>query len=190
MYSIEDKTAKRIGDAVKNHRERRHLSLRELAARSRVSASMISDVERGLKSPTISTLCLLAEALQISASSLVDEAIPPLRRIQLTPAKKRIATASRHARRENLAYEPFCKNIQFVRYIVAPHTVAGPFPAHPRGTVEHIHLASGALRLVCGDDEARLQAGDSCSCLADAPHLFDNRDGRADALLYLVIERA
>jgi hypothetical protein len=34
----------------------------------------------------------------------------------------------------------------------------------------------------------RLRAGDSCSCVADAPHSFDNTDGKKEVLLYLVIE--
>jgi hypothetical protein len=33
-----------------------------------------------------------------------------------------------------------------------------------------------------------LRAGDSCSCVADAPHSFDNMDGKKEVLMYLVIE--
>ncbi len=188
MSAKEDKMAVRVGAAVKSLRERQHLSLRELAARSGVSPSMISDIERGRKSPTISTLGMLADALQTPTSSLIEEAGSAPRRIHVLRPSKRAVERTRRARRESLAYDPLCKKVQFIRYTVAPHTTAGPFPAHPRGTVEHIHVVSGALRLVCGDDEARLEAGDSCSCLADAPHLFDNSGGRAEASMYLVIE--
>jgi len=34
-----------------------------------------------------------------------------------------------------------------------------------------------------------LKAGDSCSCLADTMHLFDNARGDVEALIYLVVER-
>jgi quercetin dioxygenase-like cupin family protein len=79
--------------------------------------------------------------------------------------------------------------VEFLRYTVPPRTTAGPFAAHASGTIEHILVASGAVRIVCGDDVARLEAGDSCSCFADAPHLFDNANGKVEALIYLVIER-
>jgi len=34
---------------------------------------------------------------------------------------------------------------------------------------------------VSGDEAARHEAGDSCACLAEAPHRFDNRDGDVEA---------
>ena len=52
----------------------------------------------------------------------------------------------------------------------------------------HVHVAAGAVQVVFGADAVRLEAGDSCSCLADAPHPFDNADGNVEALIYLVIE--
>jgi mannose-6-phosphate isomerase-like protein (cupin superfamily) len=75
-----------------------------------------------------------------------------------------------------------------MRYAVPPHTIAGPFAAHAKGTIEHMHLAEGRLRVAFGTDEATLEAGDSCSCLAEAPHYFDNRDSGTEAVVYIVIE--
>jgi quercetin dioxygenase-like cupin family protein len=57
-----------------------------------------------------------------------------------------------------------------------------------RGVIEHIHLAAGRIRILLGNDAAILEAGDTCSCLADAPHAFDNREGAAEALVYIVSE--
>jgi hypothetical protein len=34
-----------------------------------------------------------------------------------------------------------------------------------------------------------LEAGDSCTCLADTPHRFDNSEGDVEALIYIVVER-
>jgi mannose-6-phosphate isomerase-like protein (cupin superfamily) len=57
------------------------------------------------------------------------------------------------------------------------------------GTIEHMHLAAGSIRAVFGTDAVALDAGDSCTCLADTPHRFDNRDGDVEALIYIVLER-
>jgi quercetin dioxygenase-like cupin family protein len=78
--------------------------------------------------------------------------------------------------------------IDFLRYVVPPQTVAGPFPAHAAGTIEHVYLAAGAVRVTLGNDAADLQAGDSCSCFADLSHGFDNRDGKTAAELIIVVE--
>ena len=65
MSTIANKLAKRVGGAVKARREELKLTLRALASRSRISASMISDIERGAKSPTVATLAVLASALEV-----------------------------------------------------------------------------------------------------------------------------
>ncbi len=66
LSTIEDEISQRTGRAVKQRRETAGLSLRMLAARSGISASMISDIERGAKSPTVATIARLAEALGVS----------------------------------------------------------------------------------------------------------------------------
>lgn len=188
--TIEDGLERRVGRAIKLRREAQGLALRALAAMSGVSASMISDIERGAKSPTISTLSLLARALAVPISTLI-EAEPMARRIHVIRGaeRRRVADPASGATHERLAALSADTRLEFLRYCVPPHAAAGPFAAHAAGTIEHMHVAQGALRLVCGEEEARLEAGDSCSCLADAPHLFDNSEGAAEAQIYLVIDR-
>ena len=36
---------------------------------------------------------------------------------------------------------------------------------------------------------ATLEAGDSCTCYADAVHRFDNSGGKIEALIYVVVEQ-
>ena len=192
MPTIEDDIARRVSQAVKARRKALGLTLRALAARSGVSASMISDVERGAKSPTVATLALLADALGQPIAKLLQVPTAPAGRIQVfRGAERRTAIdPASGARRDPLGPHQASSKVEFLRYAVPPHRTAGPFAAHPRGTVEHMHLAAGSLRLVCGEETADMQAGDSCLCRADAPHRFDNSEGNVEALIYLVIERA
>ena len=150
---------------------------------------MISAIERGTKSPTISILSKLAEALAVPISALVDRMQQTMPRIVVRRAQAMPRTAkSKAPRRIPLNPVVHGSNLEFLRYAVPPHTLAGPFSGHTRGTIEHVHLAKGRLRIVCGKDEVLLEAGDSCSCYTDVPHSFDNRHGKAEALLYLVAE--
>ena len=180
----------RIGLRIRERRDARGLTLRALAARSGVSPSTISDIERGTKSPTISTLALLADALDAPIADLLEGARPASRRFFVTrAADRRVAVdKSSGAKREGFGPAPTGSRVEFLRYTVPPRAVAGPFRAHASGTIEHIHVVSGAVRVVFGNDAVQLRAGDSCSCAADAPHSFDNKDGKKEVLMYLVIE--
>ena len=52
-----------------------------------------------------------------------------------------------------------------------------------------MHVAAGAVRFTVSDETAEVAAGDSCSCRTDAPHGIENPDPRAEALIYLIVER-
>jgi transcriptional regulator with XRE-family HTH domain len=191
MSTIADKISMLVAHAVKHRREQLGLTLRALAARSGVSSSMISDIERGAKSPTISTLSALAQALGVPITALVDSAAPATGRIRVVRATERpeFIDPISGARRDSFGTALTGSKIEFMRYVVPPRTLAGPFPAHATGTIEHMHLAAGNILAVFGTDAVMLEAGDSCSCVADTPHRFDNRESDVEALVYIVVEQ-
>jgi transcriptional regulator with XRE-family HTH domain len=180
-----------VAQAVRGRREQLGLSLRALASKSGVSSSMISDIERGTKSPTISTLSALAQALGVPLSALVESAAFPAPRIHVVRASESPAfiDPSSGARRYHLGLALGGSKVEFLRYAVPSHVTAGPFAPHARGTIEHMYLAAGSIRATFGADTVTLEAGDSCTCLADMPHHFDNREGEVEALIYIVVER-
>lgn len=73
MIRAEDENAKRLGDRIRSLRGERGLSTLELAAKSGVSAGMISQIERGNSNPSIKTLQRLRSALGISVWQFFDE---------------------------------------------------------------------------------------------------------------------
>lgn len=164
------------------------MTVRALASRSGVSPSMISDVERAMKSPTISTLAALAEALGMPLSTLVESQAPMRMRVVKASERQWLVEAGTGSKRDRFAPTVAGSEVQFLRYVVPPHTLAGPFPPHEPGTIEHLYLASGKVRVTLGKNVADLEAGDSCSCFADKPHCFDNRDGKIPADLIIVVE--
>jgi transcriptional regulator with XRE-family HTH domain len=188
VSTLEDEVSHRTGRAVKTRREAAGFSLRVLAARSGISSSMISDIERGTKSPTVTTMVRLAEALGVSTATLVGEGTGPASRIRVL-RRGEGAGGEHPARWTSLGPAAPGSRIDFVRYQIPPSTVLGPSAAHASGTVEHMHVAAGTVRVTVGDDTAELFAGDSCTCRADAPHGVENPDPSAEALIYLIVER-
>ncbi|WP_050886332.1 XRE family transcriptional regulator [Bradyrhizobium sp. STM 3843] len=178
----------RIALTIRRRREELSLSVRALAGRSGVSSSMISDVERAAKSPTISTLAALSEALEMPLSTLVESREPSRLRVLKATERQWLVESGTGAKRDCFMPAVAGSEVEFLRYVVPPRTLAGPFPAHAPGTIEHVYLVSGALQITLGNDVADLEAGDSCSCYADLPHGFDNRDGKTPAELIIVVE--
>ena len=188
MSTLEDEISLRVGRAVKQQREAVGFSLRMLGARSGVSPSMISDIERGTKSPTVTTVVRLARALGVSLAALIDGGAGLSPRIRVL-RRGEGASGDHPARWNSLGPAAPGSRIDFVRYHIPPSTVLGPAAAHTPGTVEHMHVAAGTVRVTVGDETTELSEGDSCSCRTDAPHGIENPDPSAEALIYLIVER-
>ena len=189
MSTIENDINLRTGRAVKQRREAAGFSLRVLAGRSGISPSMISDIERGTKSPTVTTVVRLAQALGVSAAALIDGGSGSPPRIHVL-RRGEGAGGEHPAPWESLGPAATGSRIDFVRYQIPPSTVLGPAAAHASGTMEHMYVAAGTVRVTVGDETADLVAGDSCSCRTDAPHGVENPDPLAEALIYLIVERS
>jgi len=186
-----DNISARVAQAVKQRREQMELTLRDLASRSGVSASTISDIERGAKSPTIATLDALAQALGLPMSAFADSGASPVPRVHVVRAAERpkLVDAKSGATRDSFGPTLPGSKVEFLSYLVPPRKVAGPFAAHVSGTIEHMYLAAGKIRVVFGNETIALEAGDSCTCIADTTHHFDNRESKVEALIYLVVEQ-
>jgi transcriptional regulator with XRE-family HTH domain len=63
-----------LGGFIRSQRKLANLSLRDLAARTRVSNPYLSQIERGLHEPSVRVLKAIAEALNVSAETLLAQA--------------------------------------------------------------------------------------------------------------------
>lgn len=60
---------------IHEERAKQKLSVRQLAEKSGVSKSQISDIENGNKHPTVYVLCLLSLALNVDPCSLFEMSV-------------------------------------------------------------------------------------------------------------------
>ena len=73
MIHVKNKALiKAIGEKIQLLRKKRGLSQEQLAYEADIMLSQIGRIERGETNPTISTLAVLAEALQVPLTELVD----------------------------------------------------------------------------------------------------------------------
>jgi transcriptional regulator with XRE-family HTH domain len=166
-----------IGQRVRALRAAMRLSLRDLAERSGVSAPMLSQVERGETSPTLSVAARIAGGLDLSLSQLLrlDEGGA----VTVVRASERAAGG---ARARGHSYEVLTPPLPGQRAEVSLHQlkpgsltagVDDP-PMHEPGARETAVVLEGALRLHCDGQMHDLEEGDSVTFDSDLPHRFEN----------------
>lgn len=176
-----------LGARVRALREGMGLSLRDLAERSRVSAPMLSQVERGETSPTIAAATKIASGLDLTLSQLLrlDEGqhVVVIRR-----------GTGRRRRRGGHRFEELTPPLPGQRADVSRHRLepgaatggAGDPPIHEPGSRETAVVLSGTATLVVDGDRHELGAGDSVTFDADLPHRFSNDGGEPAEFLAVV----
>jgi transcriptional regulator with XRE-family HTH domain len=74
MTEAWDAQMKALGSFIRSQRQLANLSLRQLAELTSLSNPYLSQIERGLHQPSVRVLRLLADALNVSAETLLAEA--------------------------------------------------------------------------------------------------------------------
>ena len=69
-----DQQRKALGSFIRSQRELANLSLRRMAALSEVSNPYLSQIERGLHEPSMRVLRSIADALNLSAETILEQA--------------------------------------------------------------------------------------------------------------------
>jgi XRE family transcriptional regulator, regulator of sulfur utilization len=178
-----------IGPRVRSLREAMDLSLRDLAERTKVSAPMLSQVERGETSPTLQVAARIAAGLELTLSQLLrldeDGAVTITRPSQ----RQRGGSARRGHSFEVLTAPRPGQRAELSRHTLAAGAATGgpdDPPMHEPGSRETALVEEGAIVLVCDGRRYELGAGDCVTFDADLPHHFENPGPEPARLLAVV----
>jgi XRE family transcriptional regulator, regulator of sulfur utilization len=166
-----------VGERVKALRRSMGLSLRELAERAGVSAPMLSQVERGDTSPTLTVAGKIATGLELTLSQLLrlDEG----QHVVVVPQGSGRSRERGGHRTEELTPALPGQRADVSRHTLEPGaSTGGPQdpPMHEAGARETALVLGGTLTLMVDSEAHTLQAGDAVTFDADLPHHFENRD--------------
>ena len=166
-----------VGARVKALREASGLSLRDLSDRSGVSAPMLSQVERGETSPTLTVAARIASGLDLRLSQLLrlDESgsVTVVRASQ----RRRGGNPRRGHRIEVITAAQPGQRAELSRHTLAPGGATGAGddpPMHEPGSRETALVERGRIVLVCDGQRHELVEGDCVTFDADLPHHFEN----------------
>ncbi|MEO8425138.1 MAG: XRE family transcriptional regulator, partial [Actinomycetota bacterium] len=156
-----------LGESVRRVRATRGLSLRALSDRTGLSPSLLSQVERGLSDPSLSSLRRVAQALNVSVADLLGEqqqerASKVIRRT----ARTRLLSPGVGALHELLSGD--VERID-ARIVTIDPGVAGTEHA-PHGGTEFVLVLEGSLEVMMGDTVEVLHLGDAATIEASMTH--------------------
>lgn len=160
-----DRTLDAVGPRLKRLRQRTEMTLTELAARTGISVSTLSRLEAGLRRPTLEQLLPLARAHGVTLDELVDAPPTGDPRIHLRPV----------TRADGAAIIPLTRRpggIQAYKFVLpASRDDALPQPRTHEG-YDWVYVLNGTLRLVLGEHDLLLDAGEAAEFDTRTPHWF------------------
>ncbi|MFY4774259.1 helix-turn-helix domain-containing protein [Metabacillus sp. RGM 3146] len=163
---------KQIGQNLKSIRKMRSLSLDQVSALTGVSKGMLSQVEKGESSPTVSTLWKIANGLEVSFSSLVEEEGTDF---SVVRRSEKTAVTEHHDLYHVISYFPFDKSKKFEIYQMELLPGCSHLSErHHGGAEEYIMVSEGKVKITIGKETILLGKGDAVKFKAIQEHLYEN----------------
>lgn len=163
---------KLLGKRIRRIRQERNLTLKQIEARVGVSATHISEIERGKTSPTIQALDKIAQALEVLPSHLID--LPPDSPTEplAAGARTRISMESGSIEIEPLTSRFVDSELSMFIATIQGNGQVGGVPGH-RGE-EFCYVLDGFLEVTVDGSPHVLRRGDSIHFKAARPHQIRN----------------
>lgn len=175
----------RLGAKMRDRRRDRGLTLVELAARTGLSIGFLSQVERDITAPSLSSLALIASGLDARIHDFIRE--PPPSAVHHHDDQHRSTFAIEDGA---LTYERLSgtfpgKQLNAIRMDV-PAGYRSEETSHEGE--EFVFVLSGSIRYVLADRPIDLAAGDSLHFAARDRHRVENQSGRPAVVLTVVTQ--
>jgi transcriptional regulator with XRE-family HTH domain len=165
-----------LGYQIRSLRLARAMSLQQLADKASLSIGMVSQLERGLVSPSVRSLRQISQALEVPTAYFFEQAQSPPReeigRIVRLDARRTLHLSTTGMCKELLTPDT-SGLLQLTLIRMQPAGSSGDEPYTHKGEDAGLVL-SGAMRLFVGEDVHLLQPGDSFRFKSALPHRFQN----------------
>ncbi len=161
-----------VGQRLKRLREERGVSMRSLARTSGLSANALSMIERGLTSPSVSTLNKLAGAMEVPVTAFFRTE-PDRSPIVHLKATQRVRMPFTRGLWEGLGGEKFTGRIEAFMVTLESGAGSGPHGMLHTGS-EFVFCLRGVLEYEVDGNIYQLEAGDTLIFAAHLLHRWRN----------------
>lgn len=159
-----------VGSKIHALRKAKSMTLRQVSDLSGLSVSFLSQVERDLASPTVSSLAHIAHALGVGASYFLppppaaDLVVRSYRRQPFQLADGEVVYARLGGEFEGRHLEPLL--------VTYPPRFSSEVFSHEGE--EFLYVLQGQVLMILDEEEHRLQEGDSMHFASNRPHRLEN----------------
>jgi transcriptional regulator with XRE-family HTH domain len=162
-----------LGARVRRLRTDRRLSLRELASTGRVSASLLSQLERNRANPSVATLQRIASSLGVSVFALLpDDRTVPSATVVRPENRRKLVIQDGELRYELLSPDTNHQMEVWMGRLGVRAEMGSEFSSHP--SEEFIVVLRGRMSFSLGGQTHELGEGSSIQYDGVVPHRIEN----------------
>jgi len=163
-----------LGSRIRNLRKRRGLTLKDIAGKTGYTESFLSQVERGLTAPSISSLKKISSALGMSLTHFFENRSEPRRILFLKKGQgKRLGVIDSKAIFCLLAPNAQKRKMEPLFIFMEPGSTQGKKRNSHQGE-EFVFLIKGKMEVAVGDKMYIMEEGDSLYFDSSLPHGWSN----------------
>lgn len=177
----------RVGAVVRAERLRREWPLGKLAEQASISIGMLSQIERGLATPSLRTLRLLAGALDMPITEFfAGDSVPASANPFIVRASERhCLNLTETGINKMFLMPPGASLLEMWEFRFAPGGTSGGALYNHNGEKAGI-VTKGRIRLLIGDDTYVLEEGDSFRFSSMLRHRVDNDSDEEARVIWVV----
>lgn len=161
-----------IGNNLCKMREERGLSLDQVSLLTGVSKSMLAQIEKGRKAPTVTTLWKIASGLKVSISMLMKENQIPVKILSCDKSSLLIEDDGRY---RSGSFLPFDEDAKFevLKMELEPECIHRSKP-HSKGVKEYVFVSTGCLEVEIEGATYSIRSGEAIVFSGDVYHTYKN----------------
>ena len=172
----------KIGARIRAARQRRGMSLEQVAAETGLTKGFISQVERNLTSVSVASLVNICNAIGLRIGSLFEPARRDLIRREDRP---RINFGGVNVK-EFMLTPASQTQVQVIQSEIKPGGGSGSEPYSLNGEAEFVHVVDGELEISVHGDTYLLASGDSLTFSPRDAHNWRNPSGAETVVLWVL----
>ena len=178
-----------FGQNIRKLRKELGLSLKTLSRLSGVSLSMISQIERDEKNPTLNAAVSIARALKTSLSALTDERQNINLIVMRKEQRKSYYDPASSINVELISSILPRSNIEIISMELMAGASTNRLPPHGKGVTEYIFVQKGTVRIMIDSREYDLAEGDYIYYEASRAYQLSNLSNDI-SVIFVIVDRS
>ena len=168
----------KVGQEIHRLRLEHNFTLDQLAAKSGVSKSILSQIERDRSNPTLATIWRITKALESPLENVLSANDDKYRFEKLSRnATPEVTSEDNRFRLRILGTLNTVSSVQWYEFNAEPGAELAS-ESHGKGSLESITLCTGNLTVTVGDDIQTICAGETLRYQTDLPHMLKNKSNK------------